>query len=183
MENPASHPDIEEWYNNTARRFLKRPLPARSTPLMPSSIKAGLIDLQLFTESAKGRIDRLVAEGKISKSAVDNATEIWETTLKTGIIAPNKELIRIELSDLYHLIVDERILRHPERLKSMIRGIYEIRTADKGRRLALSSWEEGRKTLAGYTILEKEGRVRTAHIVDIKKISKLKKQGELIWQK
>lgn len=141
------------------------------------------LNLQLFAESTKERIERLVAEGKMPQAAVDRAVQLWEKRLKKGIFAPNKEVIKIELDDLYHLIVDRRIWRHPERLEWMIRGIYEIRTAGEGRRLALTRWPEGEKIQVGYLILEADGRVRTAHVVDARKIGRFQRQGELLWRK
>ncbi|HEY7065600.1 MAG TPA: hypothetical protein VII06_29265 [Chloroflexota bacterium] len=127
------------------------------------------------------RIARLVAEGRMPHAAVMAAEELWRTRLVHGVTMPNGELARIELSDLHHLIVDERIWRQPERIERILIGIFEIREAEFGRRRALSNWQEGEQVLRGYAILLPEGRVWAAHVVDERRLQRMRRKERLLW--
>jgi hypothetical protein len=83
-------------------------------------------------ETTKERIDRLVAEGKIPPEAVERAERLWSERLIHGVLMPNGETAIVQLSDLYHLIVDRRIWREPERFERMLAAVFEIRTARQG---------------------------------------------------
>src|SRR2546430_2634675 len=99
------------------------------------------------SESSAERIARLVTEGWMPQAAVAAAEQLWRQRLVPGVRMPNGEVAVIELSDLYHLLVDPRIWRQPERIERLLSGVFEIRDADLGRRRALSYWEEDEKVL------------------------------------
>jgi hypothetical protein len=132
-------------------------------------------------ESSAERIARLVAEGRMPRAAVERAEEFWRQRLVSGVRMPNGETARIELSDLHHLLVDSRIWRRPERIEHLLLGIFEIRQADLGRRRAVSQWEEGEKPIQGYAILLHDGRVWAAHVVDERRLARLRRKERLLW--
>ena len=67
-------------------------------------------------EGARGRIERLLAEGRITHEALEGAQELWRARLQGGIKMPNGETATVTLDDLYHLLVDPRIWRKPRRI-------------------------------------------------------------------
>ena len=91
-------------------------------------------------ETSRERAERLIRGGKLTADAVANAEAVWRERLQEGTIIPNGERITVTLSDLYHVIVDHRISRKPERIERALLGIFELRTARYGRREALTSW-------------------------------------------
>jgi hypothetical protein len=115
------------------------------------------------------------------QAAVTAAEELWRQRLVPGVRMPNGELALIELSDLYHLLVDPRIWRRPERIERLLLGIFEIRAADLGRRQALSSWEEDERVLSGYAILLHDGRVWAAHVIDERRRQRMRRKGQVLW--
>ena len=85
------------------------------------------------SESVRERIERLVAEGRKSSLDVARAIALWHESLQNGIALPNGQMVEITLDDLYHLMVDDRILRKPERIELLLRNVFELREAREGR--------------------------------------------------
>lgn len=134
-------------------------------------------------ETSRERAERLIREGKLTADAVANAEAVWHERLREGITIPNGETVTPTLADLYHLIVDPRISRKPERIERALLGIFEIRTARYGRREALTSWEEDNKVLSGIVILEINNTVRSMHIVDQRRLSRVMGKEGLLWKR
>ncbi|HZR99522.1 MAG TPA: hypothetical protein VFE37_12490 [Chloroflexota bacterium] len=130
----------------------------------------------------KAHIARLVAEGKLPRAAVTAAEQLWRERLTAGVLMPNGELAHVELSDLYHLLVDDRIWRKPERIERVLASVFEIREAHSGRRKALSRWTEDAVQLFGYAILEPDSRVRTIHLLDQRGERKHRRKGRVLWR-
>ncbi|MBI2321353.1 MAG: hypothetical protein HYU88_04490 [Chloroflexi bacterium] len=126
-------------------------------------------------ESPKRRVDRLIREGRIAHLAVE-AARLWE-----GVALGNGESAFVTENDLYHVLVDDRILRKPERIRSILANILELRAAKRGRRMGLSRWDESGITAWGYVILEPDGSVRTMHVLDERGMRKKTRRGERIW--
>ncbi len=142
------------------------------------------MDASKEAESPKERIERLIREGKITREAVGPAEKLWEERLQYGVIIPNGERITIRLDDLYHVIVDHRIWRKPQRIEQMLLGIFEIRTGREGRRIALSRWgEQVDVSLYGSIVLESDSGIRSLHVVDDKRIRREMKKGVLLWNR
>lgn len=139
--------------------------------------------LHLFEESAEKRIERLVREGKMPREAVNNAKLLWHGRLSQGITLPNGERLTITLGDLYHAIVDPMVWRKPERIESLLMGIFEIRTGKHGRRIAFSRWMEDEKDRVGYAILGEEGNLITLHVTDEKRLGREMRRGEVLWRR
>jgi hypothetical protein len=127
------------------------------------------------------RVARLVAEGWMPQAAVTAAERLWSARLANGVQMPNGETARIEPDDLYHLIVDERIWRKPERIERVLAGVIAIHEAASGRRRAFSRWDEDGTTLLGYAILEPNSRVRTMHLLDAKRFERRRRKARLLW--
>lgn len=68
-------------------------------------------------ESARERVERLIAEGRLARDTVREAERIWMERLQHGVRMPNDVLVRIALGDLYHVIIDGRVARRPERIE------------------------------------------------------------------
>ena len=132
-------------------------------------------------DDPKLRVDRLIAEGKMTAVAVRAAEMLWRARLRQGVLMPHGEVARIELPDLYHLIVDDRIWRHPERIEQLLRSIFEIREAREQRRRALARWMEGETEHIAYAILEPDGRVRTMHVIDARRLARYRRREILLW--
>lgn len=131
-------------------------------------------------EGVRERIERLVAEGRKSASDVQRAIEVWQKSLHTGVTLPNGAVARITLDDLYHLMVDDRILRKPDRIERVLRNIYELRRAMEGRQRALSTWQEDGRQLFGFAIIEPDYRIRTLHIIDRRDLRKYRNEA-VVW--
>lgn len=128
------------------------------------------------------RIERLVAEGKMPREAVERAEQLWEERFQAPIVLPNGELMQVTRDDMYHAIVDPRIWRHPERIELALHGIFEIRAGDFGRRVALSQWHENRGPLLGVVIIEVDNSLRGIHVIAARKIRGYqRKYGEMLW--
>ncbi len=132
-------------------------------------------------ESPKERIERLVAEGRMSQEAVEYAERLWRERLHEGVSMPNGEITRLTLDDLYHHIVDPRIARHPERIALILEGVSEIREANLGRRRALSRWLEDGHEVLGYAIIDENSEARTMHVVRPSEFRRLSRQGGHLW--
>lgn len=133
-------------------------------------------------EEPGARIERLIGEGKITREAVEAAEKLWEERLRYGITMPNGETAIITLNDLYHVIVDDRIWRKVYRIERLLLGVFEIRTARLGRRVALSQWEEAGKVLFGRAILDVDSSVRSMHLIDARKLRRERAVGDLLWR-
>ena len=134
-------------------------------------------------EPPRERIERLVAEGRMPRAAVEQAERVWQEQLRHGVTMPSGELVRITLDDLYHVIVDSRIWRHPERIERAIAHVFEIRRSHSGRRQAFSRWEEGTKALLAGIILEPGNRLWSLHLIDAKRMRRYTRRGgEIIWR-
>jgi hypothetical protein len=134
-------------------------------------------------ETSRERIERLIREGKLTAGAVANAEAVWHARLREGTIIPNGERITVTLSDLYHVIVDPRISRKPERVERALLGIFEIRTTRYDRREALTSWEEDGKALSGIAILDTNNTLRSLHIVDDRRLRRVMRKEGLLWKR
>ena len=132
-------------------------------------------------ESPAERIRRLVAEGRMTLSSVRQAEAFWRERLQEGVAMPDGERATVALDDLYHLIVDTRIGRKPWRIERVLSGIFEIHTAEYGRRIGFSRWQEDSKELLAYVILQSDNRVRTIHIVNARRMRREMRKGTLIW--
>lgn len=133
-------------------------------------------------ESTRERVERLVAEGKMTAEAVANAERVWRERLADGIDLPTGARAVIALSDLYHVIVDDRIRRKPERIEHMLLGVFEVRTTELERRIALTRWTEEEQILVGLIILEPDNRLRSLHVVDDKRIRREQNKGIVLWR-
>jgi len=145
----------------------------RASPTQLSSIWRG-------SKSPRARIDRLVAEGSMPPEALIAAEALWEKRLRDGIRIPNGETAQVTLNDLYHLIVDDRIWRKPERIELLLRGVYEVRQAKLGRRRVLSRWQEGQREQRGFAIMDVNGRVWTMHLINERDLRRYSRE-EVLW--
>ena len=135
-------------------------------------------------ETPRGRIERLVAEGRIPRMAVARAERLWHERLHAGVRMPNGETVQITLDDLFHVLVDDRIWRHPERIATALVHVVEIRRAHSGRRQALSQWTEGSSVQFAIIILTGESRLWSLHIVDERRAQRYARGGgEVLWQR
>jgi hypothetical protein len=134
-------------------------------------------------ETSQERIERLIAKGRMNEDAVQHTLQLWHQRWREGIQMPNGERALVTLDDLYRLLVDPRIWRHPQRIEHVLTGIFELRTALHGRRKGLSRWEEGPQTLVGYVILDMDNRVRTMHVLDERTLRREMRKGELLWRR
>lgn len=133
-------------------------------------------------ETPRGRIERLMAEGRIPRMAVARAERLWHERLHAGVRMPNGETVQITLDDLYHLIVEPRLLRKPERIASLLAGVFEIREAREGRRRVLSRWEEEGQAICAYGIIGTDGRLWTAHLVSERDLQRYQRREVLQWR-
>lgn len=134
-------------------------------------------------EPPKERIERLLREGKITEEAVKAAEALWQSRLQYGVTIPNGETAVITLDDIYHVIVDNRIWRKPYRIEAALRGVFEIHTAEYGRRQCFSRWEEVDATQVGLVILEANSRLKSLHLVDERRLRKQMRHGGLLWKR
>ncbi|MDA8187278.1 MAG: hypothetical protein M0T85_03950 [Dehalococcoidales bacterium] len=130
-------------------------------------------------ESVKQRIERLIVDGKKSREDVAKAIRFWRQGLQSDVRLPSGDAAQITLDDLYHLMVDDRILRKPERILQIVQGTFEIRQAKGERRRVPSSWVEEGHSLYGFAIIEPDGRIRTMHIVGYNDLRKYRKETVL----
>lgn len=134
-------------------------------------------------ESPKRRIERLVDAGEITRDAVACAERAWRDELRSGVTLPDGRSVQIALDDVYHVIVDKRIARRPERIFAALLGVFEIRRADLGRLLCLSRWQEGLTEVFGSVIISDEGSLRSFHLIDQRRVRRYQRRySEVIWQ-
>lgn len=134
-------------------------------------------------ESAAGRIDRLVREGRMPREAVDTAEQLWRERLRGGVELPNGERVTITLGDVHHVIIDVRIWRHPERIERALAEATEIRLADDQFRHVLSRWDEGAQEVLGHAVLRPDGGLQALHLVDERRIRREQRRGVLLWRR
>jgi hypothetical protein len=130
-------------------------------------------------ESVQQRIERLVREGRKSEHDVQRVLTIWRNHLQSDIAMPDGRAARVSLDDLYHLMVDDRILRKPERITLILRGVFELRRARHERIRALSTWEEDGRQFYGFAIIEVDQSVRTMHVIDRRDLRKYRNEAVL----
>ncbi len=131
------------------------------------------------TETPRERIERLVAEGRKARADFERALLFWRQRLQAGILLPTGEMVRITLDDLYHLLIDDRISRKPERIELILKTVFEVRQAREGRRRLLSAWKEDERHLFGFAILDPDSRVRTMHVIAERDLRKYVKEPVL----
>lgn len=132
---------------------------------------------------SRARVDAGVRSGGLDGELVDRARDFWEQHVRVGLRLPNGEHVTVTDERFNHVLFREsRILRKPERVVRLIAAVSAIHTARYGHRAALGQWQEGEITIYGYAILNAQGFLLTAHIVDLKKLRKLARDGELLWQ-
>jgi hypothetical protein len=134
-------------------------------------------------ESPRERIERLVVEGKMPRAAVERAEQLWHERWQRGMQMPNGEVVQVTLDDLYHVIVDDRIWRHPERIEAALANVFEIRASYSSRRLALSRWNEGETIQLAAVVLTGESRLWSIHLIDEKRFQRYNRQrSEVLWR-
>ncbi len=134
-------------------------------------------------ETARERIERVVAEGQMPQSAVDKAEQIWdERHWGDGVRMPNGETVRVTRGDLYHAIIDPRVWRHPERIETALRNVFEIRASYGDRKMAFAKWvEDGSERLA-VAIITPEYTLQALHLIDERRLRRyMRREGETIW--
>jgi hypothetical protein len=125
-----------------------------------------------------------VAEGQMPRDAVEQAERLWQERLRHGVTMPNGEQVWITLDDLYHVIVDSRIWRHPERIERAIAHVFEIRRSHSGRRQAFSEWAEGASILLASLILEPGNRLWSLHLIDARRMQRYTRRGgQVLWKR
>jgi len=131
-------------------------------------------------ETPRQRIERLVAEGKKSRQAVERAEQVWRERLQQAISIPGGQNALVLLDDLYHIIIDDRLLRRPERIEHLIRGAFEIHATRHGRRRVLGAWREEGRRIVGFAIIDEDGRVRSMHVIDERDLRKYQRE-QMLW--
>lgn len=132
---------------------------------------------------SKERLDRLIAEGKLSPDAVEAAERLWTESLRAGIQMPNGETIVVTLGDLYHVVVDPRVLRHPERIATAIGAVFEIRSAERGRRLAFARWTENAAVRLAVIVIDSDNTLRMLHLIDERRLERYTRgEAYVLWK-
>ncbi len=127
-------------------------------------------------------IERRIIAGLIDHDLVEAARAYWRQHLRDAVLMSNGERASVSYRDLHHVLRDNRILRKPYRIERVLAGVFEIRTADVGRWMGLSRWEE-EEPRCGYVILEPNFQVWTMHIIDERALRKKARRGELLWRR
>jgi len=84
---------------------------------------------------------------------------------------------------VFHVIVDERIWRKPERIISAIQGVFEIRSAQGGRRQAFSRWQEPDGERLASIVLAVGNRLRSRHLINERRMRRYIRQGSaVLWK-
>lgn len=126
-------------------------------------------------------IEQRVREGLVPPEEVESARSYWQEHLSEGLRLPNGQRLVVTYRDMHHLMLDGRIRRKPERMMRIVAGIFEIQTADAGRRIAFSSWNESGQEMVGYLVIDGDDTTRTAHLTDARKLQKLRRKGTILW--
>jgi hypothetical protein len=118
----------------------------------------------------------------LPREAVVRAEKLWGERLRHGVRMPNGEMVRLERSDLYHVLVDDRVWRHPERIETALSNVFEIRRAHGDRRQAFSRWREPEGERLASIILQPDNRVWSFHLIDERRLRRYaRKGGEVLW--
>ena len=134
-------------------------------------------------EGVRERVERLVGEGLIQQYFVDQAIELWQDRLRQGVVLPNGHMARPTVEDVYHAIIDPRILRHPERIEMILSNIFEMRSTNHpNRSMGLSQWDEAGQPVFGKVIIERGGGMRSIHVIDARAVQKEQRKGVLLWK-
>lgn len=141
---------------------------------MPQPIAGG-------SERDREHIEHLIAIGEIPRQAVVAVEDLWRVQLRHGVTMPNGEHVSIALSDLYHLLRDDRVWRKPYRIGELLRNVYQIRSVREDRRRALAIWQEGTGAIFGYAILTEGNHLVTLHIVSEREVRRFGRQGVQLW--
>lgn len=128
-------------------------------------------------------IERKIASGEVDRDQVARARALWGRELRDGVVMPNGERVTITERSLYHVLSDERLRRRPERIAQLLAGVFELRTANFGRRRGLSEWYENEALRYGFAILDSDGHLRTMHLIDARTMRKKSRQGERLWRR
>ncbi len=116
--------------------------------------------------------------------AVATAKSFWESRLQEPVVDPRGIEVIVTMDDLYHLIVDPRIWRRPERIEKILTSVVEVvESKIPGFEILISEWEEDGKKTYTYAVLSLDKTVKTAHVVDEKKIRQLKRGAKVLWSK
>jgi len=136
-------------------------------------------------ENSKQRVDRLVKEGKIPRQAIIEAEKFWQTNLCEPLVGPRESKITVTLSDLYHAIVDPRVWRHPERIKTALKSVVEIVESriDPAYEVWICRWREDGKEITAIAVIAPNRTLKTFHIIDDKRIKRFKKGVKVLWSK
>jgi len=133
-------------------------------------------------ETPQERIQRLVTEGRKTREEVELAEAFWRERLRSGVQLPNGDLIQISRADLYHVIVDDRISREPQRIERALLSAFEMRETEGGRRLVLSSWQEGERERLAALIIDASNNLRSLHLIDRRRLERYRRQaGPILW--
>lgn len=136
------------------------------------------------SESPRARVERLIQEGKISREAVAEAERCWRERLSRGIELPSGEIVRVTFNDLYHVIVDRRILLRPERIEAALTSAFEIRTARQERRLVFSRWREGEAERLAVAVLDADFTLKSLHLIDERRLQRYTRHsGDVLWKR
>lgn len=128
-----------------------------------------------------GAIDQLVSDGRLLQSEVDIGLGYWRSELQEGVGLPNGERVLVTERDMHHLILDDRIRRKPHRISKMAESVFEIRTGQRGRRVAFCRWIEADREMVGYFVIDVDSSLRTAHLTDERGLRKLRRKGIVLW--
>lgn len=127
-------------------------------------------------------MQRLLRAGELTTDQLARAEQSWRDRLRHGVVMPNGETVRIELTDVYHVLNDGRIRRRPERIERLLSSVFEIRQARGDRRRALGQWEEEGQPVFGFAIIESDSRLRTMRVTIAKSLVPYQRRELLLWQ-
>ena len=132
--------------------------------------------------SLREQVSHLLREGKLSAEQLRRIEQVWHERLSSGVRMPNGELVQVSLDDVYHVLVDGRIRRKPERNERLLASVFEIRQARGDRRRVLSRWEEeGGNLVAGFAILLPDGHMWTMHVTTERSLEPYRSKEQLLW--
>lgn len=118
----------------------------------------------------------------MTREAVERAKHWWHERLQGGIVMPNGERVDMTLDNLYHALVDDRLCRHPERIEAALLGVFKIRTAEIGRRIALSHWDENGGRLIAVVIIDADSTLRGVHVINERRLRRYQRRyGDVLW--
>ena len=133
-------------------------------------------------ETPQERIQRLIREGRKTREEVERAEAFWYERLRSGVRLPNGDLVQISHADLCHVIVDDRISREPQRIGRALLSAFEMRETEGGRRLVLSSWQEGERERLAALIIDASINLRSLHLIDQRRLERYRRQaGPILW--